>query len=296
MPVTTDERPAVISPVAHDPVLAAIGRRGALSYVFERQGPRTVLTRSSCSSPWHYFPPSFLDDSGCACTWLVNPSGGLVGGDQVTVAAQLQDDTHVLMTSPSANRVYRSEGEPAVQEVRLTVGAGARLEWLPEVTIPFAGSRFRQSIQVELAPGATVVLWDAMASGRVARDERWAFARYENEIVIRTASGRSVVERLSVTPDSVGTTVKGWDYVGSLFIVGDAVEQGRFSVLEAGLTALCEQQPGQLLGGVSMPAVPGLVMKVVARSATALTTFLEAAWSHLRLSLWGLPAPVLRRY
>lgn len=286
----------MISPVAHDPVLAAIGRRGALSYVFERQGPRTVLTRSSCSSPWHYFPPSFLDDSGCACTWLVNPSGGLVGGDQVTVAAQLQDDTHVLMTSPSANRVYRSEGEPAVQEVRLTVGAGARLEWLPEVTIPFAGSRFRQSIQVELAPGATVVLWDAMASGRVARDERWAFARYENEIVIRTASGRSVVERLSVTPDSVGTTVKGWDYVGSLFIVGDAVEQGRFSVLEAGLTALCEQQPGQLLGGVSMPAVPGLVMKVVARSATALTTFLEAAWSHLRLSLWGLPAPVLRRY
>lgn len=286
----------MISPVAHDPVLDAIGRRGALSYVFERQGPRTVLTRSSCSSPWHYFPPSSLDDSGCAYTWLVNPSGGLVGGDQVTVAAQLQDDTHVLMTSPSANRVYRSEGEPAVQEVRLTAGAGARLEWLPEVTIPFAGSRFRQSIHVELAPGATVVLWDAMASGRVARGERWAFARYENEIVIRTASGRSVVERLSVTPDSVGTTVRGWDYVGSLFVVGDAVEQGRFSTLEGGLTALCEQQPGELLGGVSMPAVPGLVVKVVTRSATALTTFLEAAWSHLRLSLWGLPAPVLRRY
>lgn len=286
----------MISPVAHDPVLDAIGRRGALSYVFERQGPRTVLTRSSCSSPWHYFPPSSLDDSGCAYTWLVNPSGGLVGGDQVTVAAQLQDDTHVLMTSPSANRVYRSEGEPAVQEVRLTAGAGARLEWLPEVTIPFAGSRFRQSIHVELAPGATVVLWDAMASGRVARGERWAFARYENEIVIRTASGRSVVERLSVTPDSVGTRVRGWDYVGSLFVVGDAVEQGRFSTLEGGLTALCEQQPGELLGGVSMPAVPGLVVKVVTRSATALTTFLEAAWSHLRLSLWGLPAPVLRRY
>lgn len=288
--------PVAHDPVAHDPVLDAIGRRGALSYVFERQGPRTVLTRSSSSSPWHYFPPSSLDDSGCAYTWLVNPSGGLVGGDQVTVAAQLQDDTHVLMTSPSANRVYRSEGEPAVQEVRLTAGAGARLEWLPEVTIPFAGSRFRQSIHVELAPGATVVLWDAMASGRVARGERWAFARYENEIVIRTASGRSVIERLSVTPDSVGTTVRGWDYVGSLFVVGGAVEQGRFSALEAGLTALCEQQPGELLGGVSMPAVPGLVVKVVARSATALTTFLEAAWSHLRLSLWGLPAPVLRRY
>lgn len=283
-------------PVAHDPVLAAVGRCGALSYVFERQGPRTVLTRSSCSSPWHHFPPAYLDDSGCAYTWLVNPSGGLVGGDHVAVAAQLQEDAHVLMTSPSANRVYRSEGEPAVQEIRLTAGTGARLEWLPEVTIPFAGSRFRQSIHVDLAPGATVVLWDAMASGRVARDERWAFASYENEVVIRTASGQSAVERLSVTPDSVGATVKSWDYVGSLFVVGDSVEQGRLAALESGLVALCEQQPGELLGGLSRPAVPGLVVKVVARSAPVLTTFLEAAWSRLRSSLWDLPAPVLRRY
>ncbi len=283
-------------PVAHGPVLDAVGRRGALSYVFERQGPRTVLTRSSCSSPWHYFPPSSLDDSGCVCVWLVNPSGGLVGGDHVTVAAQLQDDTHVLMTSPSANRVYRTEGEQAVQEIRLTVGAGARLEWLPEVTIPFAGSRFCQSIHVDLALGATVVLWDALASGRVARDERWAFASYANEIVIRTASGQSAVERLSVSPDSIGTTVKSWDYVGLLFVVGDAIEQRRLSALEAELVELCEQQSGEWLGGLSRPAAPGLVVKVVARSAPALTTFWDAAWNQIRLSLWDLPAPMLRRY
>lgn len=283
-------------PVAHDPVLDAVGRCGALTYVFERQGARTVLAQSSCSSPWHYFPPSFLDDSGCAYTWLVNPSGGLVGGDQLTVAAHLRAGTHVLMTSPSANRVYRSEGKPAVQDIRLTVGAGARLEWLPDVTIPFAGSRFRQSIQVDLGPGAMVVLWDAMASGRVARNERWAFASYENEIVIRTASVQSAIERLSVMPDSVGATVKSWDYVGSLFVVGEAIEPGKLAALEAELVELCEQQPGRLLGGVSRPAVPGLVVKVAARSAPALTTFLESAWSQLRCSLWDLPAPVLRRY
>lgn len=280
----------------HNPVLDAIGRCGALSYVFERQGARTVLAQSSCSSPWHYFPPSVLDDSGCAYTWLVNPSGGLVGGDQVTVAAHLRVGTHVLMTSPSANRVYRSEGKPAEQDIRLTVGDGARLEWLPELTIPFAGSRFRQSIQVELAPDATVVLWDAMASGRVARDERWAFTSYENEIVIRTVSGQSAIERLSVTSDSVGVTVKNWDYVGSLFVVGEAIEPEKLAALETELVELCEQQPGRLLGGVSRPAVPGLVVKVAARSAPALTTFLESAWSRLRCSLWDLPAPVLRRY
>ena len=276
-----------------------VGRRGRLSYEFERAGARTILTRSSCTSPWHHFPPSYLDDSGCAYTWLVNPSGGLVGGDHVSVEAQLHAHTHVLMTSPSANRVYRSLSEPAVQEVRLSVGPGARLEWVPEVTIPFAGSRFRQSIHVDLAPGATVILWDAMASGRVARQERWAFAAVENEIRIRTPLGRSVVERYRMVPgrlpESVGL-VGSWDYVASLFVIGDAVNAEIWKSLEAAIAAILDERPGLVLGAVSTPAAPGLVVKLVARSAPDLTVTLEAIWAAVRKDLWNLPPPNLRRY
>ena len=276
-----------------------VGRRGRLSYEFERAGLRTILTRSSCTSPWHHFPPSYLDDSGCAYTWLVNPSGGLVGGDHVSVEAQLHAGTHVLMTSPSANRVYRSLSEPVLQEIRLSVGPGARLEWVPEVTIPFAGSRFRQSIRVDLAPGATVVLWDAMASGRVARRERWAFADVENEICIRTVLGGSVVERYRVVPgrlpESVGLA-GSWDYVASLFVIGDAVNAEVWKGLEAAIAAILDERPGLVLGAVSTPAAPGLAVKLVARSAPDLTVTLEALWAAVRKDLWNLPVPNLRRY
>lgn len=276
-----------------------VGRRGALTYEFEREGARTVLTRSSCTSPWHHFPPSYLDDSGCAYTWLVNPSGGLVGGDHVSVEAQLHAGTHVLMTSPSANRVYRSLSEPAVQEVRLSVGPDARLEWLPEITIPFAGSRVRQSIHVDLAPGAAIVLWDAIASGRVARQERWAFAMVENEICIRTSQGGSVVERYRLAPgrssEPVGL-VGSWDYVASLFIIGDAVAADVWKSLEAAIAEILEQRPGLVLGAVSTPAVPGLAVKLVARSAPELTVAFEAIWAAVRKELWDLSVPSLRRY
>ena len=300
-----------------------VGRRGSLSYEFERQGSRTVLTRSSCVSPWHHFPPSYLDDSGCAYTWLVNPSGGLVGGDHVSVEAQLHAGTHVLMTSPSANRVYRSLSEPVLQEIRLSVGPDARLEWVPEVTIPFAGSRFRQSIHVDLAPGATVVLWDALASGRVAMQERWAFAEVENEICIRGLAPPSeavpvplplrrgqapkrrapvpwsVVERYRVVPgrlpESVGL-VGSWDYVASLFVIGDAVGADVWARLDVALATILAQRPGLVLGGVSTPAAPGLVVKLVARSAPDLAVTLEAIWAAVRKDLWNLPAPNLRRY
>ena len=286
-------------PVDGSSVLETVGRRGALSYEFEREGHRTILTRSSCTSPWHHFPPSYLDDSGCAYTWLVNPSGGLVGGDHVSVEAQLHAGTHVLMTSPSANRVYRSLSEPAVQEVRLSVGPEARLEWVPEVTIPFAGSRFRQSIHVDLAPGATAVLWDAIASGRVAMRERWAFTGVENEIRIRTASGASVVERYRVVPgrlpESVGL-VGSWDYVASLFVIGDAVNADVWKRLDVVLATILEQRPGLVLGAVSTPAAPGLAVKLVARSAPDLRVTLEAIWAAVREDLWNLPVPNLRRY
>ena len=293
-----------------------VGRRGALSYEFEREGPRTVLTRSSCTSPWHHFPPSYLDDSGCAYTWLVNPSGGLVGGDHVSVEAQLHAGTHVLMTSPSANRVYRSLAEPGLQEIRLSVGLDARLEWLPEVTIPFAGSRFRQSIHVDLAPGATVVLWDAMASGRVARQERWAFASIENEICIRglapaekgdsPGAGQSpsvpvplLLERYCLVPDRLTESaglVESWDYVASLFVIGDAVDADVWKRLDLILADILEQRPGLVLGAVSTPSAPGLVVKLVARSAPDLTETLESLWAAVRKELWDLPVPNLRKY
>ena len=278
---------------------SSVGRRGALSYEFEREGPRTVLTRSSCTSPWHYFPPSYLDDSGCVYTWLVNPSGGLVAGDHVSVEAQLHAGTHVFMTSPSANRVYRSLSEPARQDIRLLVGPGARLEWVPEVTIPFAGSRFRQSIHIDLAPDATVALWDAMASGRVARHERWAFASLENEICISGSLGRSVAERYRLAPgllpESVGL-VGSWDYVASLFVIGDAVGADVWKRLDEALATILEERPGLVVGAVSTPALSGLVVKLVARSAPDLTAVQEAMWTVIRKELWDLPAPNLRRY
>jgi urease accessory protein len=230
---------------------------------------------------------------------LLNPSGGLVGGDRLSVRAMLGPDTHVLFSTPSANRVYRSLAETAVQTIELTVGSGAILEWIPDVTIPFAGAQFRQTIHVRLAPGATVLLWDAIASGRVARGERWAFTSLANEIRIVTASGQSVLERYDLRPledqRAIGLAEE-WDYVASLYVVGDKVGEDTWTSLEASLAAALEDRPGRVLGGVSAPSIGGLAVKLVARAAPDLHAVLETLWGSIRSHLWGLPPAVLRRY
>jgi urease accessory protein len=277
--------------------MADVGRVGDLALDYVRQGDRTVLTHSRCCSPWYFSPPIQLDDSACTYTPLVNPSGGLVGGDRLSVRAMLGPDAHVLFSTPSANRVYRSLGETAVQAVDLTVGSGAILEWIPDVTIPFAGSRFRQAVHVTLAPGATVLLWDAIASGRVARGERWAFTSLENEIRIVTASGQSVLERYALAPSVHGVGMAAaWDYVGSLYLIGDGVDAVRWKQIDTQLATILDARPGTVLGGVSEPAVPGRAVKLVAKSAPDLNETLDELWQAIRLTLWNLPKPALRRY
>lgn len=275
----------------------AVGRIGELAMTFARRGPQTVLTESYSRSPWHCFPPAVLPD-GEAYAFLVNPGGGLVGGDRLSFRAALGPHSQVLFATPSANRIYRTLAEPAVQTVHLTVAAGARLEWVPDVTIPFAGSLFRQTIEVRLEAGATVLLWDAVASGRIARGERWAFAGLDNDIRIATAGGAAVLERYRLAAGrAAGPAGLGdcWDYAASFFAVGDQVPGRTWKALEEEWAGLLDQR-GEALGGVSGTAAPGLAVKLLARNAPALHDKLLALWTAARRHLWDQALPALRRY
>ncbi len=270
-----------------------------MSLEYVRQDGRTVFGRTHCRTPWHLFPPIYLDETGSAYTLLVNPSGGLVGGDQVSIDLSIGPEAHVLISTPSANRVYRSLAKPSAQDIRVRLGPKAILEWLPEHTIPFSGSRFRQYIEVSLAPGAVVLLWDAMASGRIARGERWAFTSFENRIRIRTASEQTASEHYGIDPEPKRRTIglmEEWDYLGSLFLIGDAVDSAVWKALEVELAEVLDTHRDGVLGGLSQPAAPGLVVKLVAKSAPVLADVVSAVWGAARRALWNLPPVLLRKY
>jgi urease accessory protein len=277
----------------------SVGRVGELSLEYAKRDHQSVITRSYCTTPWHLLPPIYLDETGAAYTLLVNPSGGLVGGDRLSVEMKLDKEAHVVISAPSANRIYRTEGKLSAQHIKLTVGAGAILEWFPEHSIPFAGSRFRQTLHAKLAPGATLLLWDALASGRIARGERWAFTDLENEIRITTASGSSLLERYVLHPATdlgVVGLAEEWNYVASLYVVNDAIASEVWSGLESKIAAILETRPGDVLGGVSTPPVPGLAIKLLTRTAPDLTSMLDALWASVREGLWKLPPVSLRKH
>ncbi|GKS60430.1 hypothetical protein YTPLAS18_39570 [Nitrospira sp.] len=245
-------------------------------------------------------PPIELDDGRALLTWLVNPSGGLVGGDVVSCAVDLKDNAHVVVSSPSATRVYRSLSLPATQHVSLRLGQGSILEWMPELTIPFAGSRYVQRLEAKLAPGATLVIWDAMAAGRIARGERWAFDDYTNDVCVQVASGARLIDRAVARPglwQGTSDVMGEWNYSASLYVIGDAIGEATWDRLDSSLRSCARAWEGQgVLAGVSRSAAPGIVVKVLARSCPALTRLYEGLWEAVRGMCWGRPRPDLRRY
>jgi urease accessory protein len=102
---------------------------------------------------------------------IVNVAGGIAGGDRLDLQIAINPGARLAVTTAAAEKVYRSVGPEAHAEVRLSVGANATLSWLPQETILFDGSRFRRSIDIDVAAGGRLVLAESVVFGRTAMGE-----------------------------------------------------------------------------------------------------------------------------
>ena len=75
------------------------------------------------------------------------------------------------MTTAAAEKVYRSLGPDTKLNVKLDVGRGGALAWLPQETILFDQLRLRRTIEVDLAADANLILAEAVVFGRSAMGE-----------------------------------------------------------------------------------------------------------------------------
>lgn len=103
---------------------------------------------------------------------LINTAGGLTGGDRLCWRAEVGPQAALTLTTQACEKVYRSAGGQAETVTELTVGAGGRLDWLPQETILFDGGAFARRLEVDLALGARLLAMEAAVLGRTAMGER----------------------------------------------------------------------------------------------------------------------------
>jgi urease accessory protein len=102
---------------------------------------------------------------------IVNTAGGMAGGDRFTLDVTVEPGARLAVTTAAAEKVYRTLGPDTAVDVKLEVGAGGTLAWLPQETILFDRARLRRSIEIDLAPDARLLLAEAMVFGRSGMGE-----------------------------------------------------------------------------------------------------------------------------
>jgi urease accessory protein len=147
------------------------GVHGVAELAFAADGDETRLSTLYQRAPLRFLFPRVPETHTTAAV-LVTTSGGWVGGDTMDVSVTADPGSSALVTAQAAEKVYRSAGEDCRVNVRLKVGSGGWLEWLPQETIVFEGARLRRITDLHVDAGGRALAGEILVFGRTASGER----------------------------------------------------------------------------------------------------------------------------
>jgi urease accessory protein len=271
--------------------------RLALQFKQASSANKTILHITEQTPPLRVIR-AFHDKNETALVHLHNISGGVLGGDHLTLTVAVGSGGQAQLTTTGATRIYRQrEGWPdAVQENYFTVEADGLLEYLPDPLIPFAQARYRQTTRVELAAGAGLFWWEIVAPGREAYHERFAYDLLEMKVDIMAGHRPVAIERARLQPKTRPLTspmrLGPYRYTGAFYICRAGQPQAVWNTLEQELSELAQRDRlGQeIVWGVSMLPQDGVVIKGLGCSSRAIQAKFFEIWQLARLRLYNKAA------
>ncbi len=259
---------------------------------FTKSEKNTVLSRREHQGPLRVQKPLYPEANGICHTILLHPPGGIVAGDHLHIAIELETLSHALITTPGASKWYRSPGPLAVQQLTIHVREGGVLEWLPQESIVFDQAKVDIHNQITLAAHAVYFGWDLFCLGRRASGE--GFTRGTLNFLTRIErDGKPLwMERALLQGGSrLLTSPAGLDEysVHATFV---AVSDKMDAELLARCRLIQPSEENTLHGLTLLPSV--LIARYLGHSAQAARHWMTRIWQTLRPPLTGYAATIPR--
>lgn len=218
---------------------------------------------------------------------IINTAGGVTGGDDLGWDASAGADTHLTVTTQACEKVYKADQSTANVKVKLTLGEGASLNWLPQETILFDKARLSRTIHVDMEKKAHLLLVEPVIFGRRAMKEvvqtgLWhdTWRIHHQGTLIHAENVRLSSETASGIAENLASIagLDGHTALATLLLVGDHA-QGKLE----GARALLATVPG-CMGGASYWTVEEtskLVVRMAAKDGYTLRQALIPLINHL---------------
>ncbi len=263
-----------------------------LALRYRRESGRTV-SHDRHEGPLRVLQPLYPEGPGICHHVIVHPPGGVVGGDTLAVHAQLDDGCHALITTPGATRFYRSDGAPALQQVRLDLQGASRLEWLPMEAIAYSGCIARSELQMQLAPAAQLIGWELLVLGLPAAGQPFAAGHFTQALQLPGVW----LERGCIRADDRvlregATGLAGHTVLATAwFAAGAALPPAlRDTLLDGAREAIAASALVRTAGATS-PQSPLVLVRALAQGVEPAMQLLVAVRAAWRRAAWGLQAP-----
>ena len=217
---------------------------------------------------------------------FLNTSGGLTGGDTLSYHLDVPAETQVTATTQTAERGYASAGPIATVKVTARVGAGGRLNWLPQETLIYESANVSRETIVDLTGDAVCLMVETIVLGRHAMGEVPRAARVTDCRLIRR-DGRPVwAETMRLDPVTLSQTeqpavLRGARCYAVIALISptapDLTNCVRATLTESGCQSAASGWDGKLL--IRILAKDGWPLRrQVARTLCVLTPTLPRVW------------------
>ena len=231
----------------------------------------------------------FYPGDGACHVYLLHPPGGLARDDRIDARIEVRSGGTALVTTPAATKVYRSPLETSVAQC-LDVGPGCGLEWLPQETILFGGSRYRARTHIRLAREARFGGWDIVTLGRPASDDGYESGTVRLETCIDVEEEHRLVERQAwnrVAGESAPVLTAPWGLGGNRTLVSYYAYPADADTLDRARNLIGDRAA---TGATLLDDL--LVVRTLSADVERARGLLTRVWEGLRRTVSGLaPSP-----
>lgn len=175
--------PLVFTDLLTPSAASGVKSHGRLKCEFDRRGSETYLATAFQSGCLRTRTLSANPDDLLAVA-IINTAGGLTGGDNLAQRIAWRAGARAMITTPAAEKIYRSSAGCARIAVDLSIEEGCEAEWLPQETILFEGGNLERTFEIHLAGSASIVACDAIVFGRLARAEQLESGRLVDQLKV----------------------------------------------------------------------------------------------------------------
>lgn len=163
----------------------------------EKNG-KTVLCDSYYTAPFKLMNPFQSGNKMKAI--VMTASAGMLAGDDYIQKYVVRKNADMTVTGQGYTKIFNTKEDCCTNTVAIEVEGNGVFRYLPHPCIPFSGSDYRGTAEVQLAKDSTFVYMDILLAGRAAGGELFQMKRYSSKLRVQVENRTVFLDRMLLEP------------------------------------------------------------------------------------------------